>query len=131
VHGRTRAQGFHGKVDLDGIRQVVEAVDSIPIVGNGDVCTVEDALQMRAVTGCCAVAIGRGAMMDPWIFRKLAAHWEGEAPAEPTRDELLNFLVRHFTLMTEQHGAYSCTLFRKFAAWYGAKLGIPEDLEGR
>jgi tRNA-dihydrouridine synthase B len=141
VHGRTRTQGFHGSVDLDGIRQVVEAVDSIPIVGNGDVRTVEDALRMRRITGCAAVAIGRGAMMDPWIFRKLAAvregeapsepSWEVEAPAEPTREELIAFLVRHFTLMTEQHGEYSCTLFRKFAAWYGAKLGIPEDLEDR
>jgi tRNA-dihydrouridine synthase B len=131
VHGRTRAQGFHGSVDLDGIRQVVEAVDSIPIVGNGDVRTVEDALRMRAVTGCAAVAIGRGAMMDPWIFRKLAEIREGEAPAEPTLEELIAFLVRHFQLMTEQHGESSCLLFRKFAAWYGAKLGIPEDLEDR
>lgn len=129
VHGRTRAQGFHGNVDLDGIRQVVAAVDSIPIVGNGDVRTAEDALRMRNVTGCDAVAIGRGAMMDPWIFRKLAVAGEGEAPAEPTREELIAFLVRHFTLMTQQHGEYSCMLFRKFAAWYGAKLGIPQDLE--
>jgi tRNA-dihydrouridine synthase B len=131
VHGRTRAQGFHGSVDLEGIRQVVAAVNSIPIVGNGDVRTVADALRMREVTGCDAVAMGRGVMMDPWIFRKLAAHGEGEAPAEPTPDELIAFLVRHFHLMTEQHGEYSCMLFRKFAAWYGAKLGIPEDLEDR
>ena len=69
--------------------------------------------------------------MDPWIFRKLAAVRKGEAPAEPKPDELIAFLVRHFTLMTEQHAEYSCMLFRKFAAWYGAKLGIPEDLEDR
>lgn len=129
VHGRTRAQGFHGAVNLEGIRQVVEAVDSIPIIGNGDVRTAADALHMRDKTGCAAVAIGRGAMMDPWIFRKLAAVHGGQAPQEPTPEELIDFLVRHFTLMTQQHADFSCRLFRKFAAWYGARLGIPEDLE--
>ena len=49
----------------------------------------------------------------------------------PTADEQVDFLVRHFRLMAEQHGEYSCRLFRKFAGWYGAKLGIPEDLEDR
>ncbi|MFG0295488.1 MAG: tRNA dihydrouridine synthase [Maioricimonas sp. JB045] len=132
VHGRTRQQGFHGGVDLDGIAATVDAVESIPIVGNGDVRTVEDAQRMRAVTGCAAVAIGRGAMLDPWLFRKLQDVVErGQSPREPTPDEQIDFLVRHFTLMTEQHGDYSCTLFRKFAGWYGARLGVPEDLEDR
>lgn len=129
VHGRTRSQGFHGTVDLQGIRSVKEAVKRMPIVGNGDVLTVEDALQMREVTGCDAVAIGRGAMMDPWIFRNLARVALGEEPQEPSAEEKIQFLIRHFTLMTEQHEDYSCVLFRKFAGWYGAKLGIPEDLE--
>jgi len=84
------------------------------------------------VTGCAAVAIGRGAMLDPWIFARLArASAGGRTPSEPTPDEQVDFLVRHFELMTEQHGEYSCTLFRKFAGWYGARLGIPEDLEDR
>ncbi len=131
IHGRTRQQGFHGSVDLDGIAQVVAAVDAIPIVGNGDVRTPEDALRMRRITGCSAVAIGRGAMLDPWIFRKLQQMDRGETVTEPTADEQVDFLIRHFTLMTEQHGEHSCTLFRKFAGWYGAKLGIPEDLEDR
>ena len=131
VHGRTRAQGFHGSVDLEGIKQVVDAVESIPVVGNGDVRTVADAQRMRRVTGCDAVAIGRGAMLDPWIFRKLDAVSRGEDPVEPTPEEMIAFLVRHFTLMTEQHGEYSCLLFRKFAGWYGARLGIPDDLEDR
>lgn len=131
IHGRTRQQGFRGSVDLDGIAQVVAAVDVIPIIGNGDVRTPEDALHMRRVTGCSAVAIGRGAMLDPWIFRKLSQIEAGEAALEPTADEQVDFLIRHFTLMAEQHADYSCTLFRKFAGWYGAKLGIPEDLEDR
>lgn len=132
IHGRTRQQGFHGRVDLDGIRAVVEAVEHIPVIGNGDVRTIENALVMRRTTGCAAVAVGRGAMLDPWIFRKLDDVTSGSRPArEPTPAEQIDFLVRHFRLMTEQHGDYSCTLFRKFAGWYGARLGIPEDLEDR
>jgi tRNA-dihydrouridine synthase B len=131
IHGRTRQQGFQGTVDLDGIAATVDAVLQIPIVGNGDVRSAQDALRMRQITGCAAVAIGRGAMLDPWIFRKLADIEAGRVSVEPTRDEQIDFLVRHFTLMTEQHRDRSCFLFRKFAAWYGARLGIPEDLENR
>jgi nifR3 family TIM-barrel protein len=134
VHGRTRQQGFHGEVDFAGIRATVEAVERIPIIGNGDVRTADDAFRMRRETGCAAVAIGRGAMLDPWLFRKIShalQFGDGATPYQPTADEQIEFLVRHFYLMTEQHGDYSCLLFRKFAAWYGAQLGIPEDLEDR
>jgi len=131
VHGRTRQQGFQGGVDLDGISATVDAVERIPVIGNGDVRSVDDAIHMQRTTGCAAVAIGRGAMLDPWIFRKLADHTEGRMPREPTRDEQIDFLVRHFTLMMEQHAERSCILIRKFAAWYGARLGVPEDLENR
>lgn len=132
IHGRTRQQGFRGGVNLDGIRAVVEAVERIPVVGNGDVRTVAGAFHMRRVTGCDAVAIGRGALYDPWIFRRIAAAVAGAPPFEPSPDQKLNYLVRHFALMVAQHGeSRSCRMFRKFAAWYGAQLGIPEDLEAR
>ncbi len=131
IHGRTRQQGFHGTVDLDGIAATVAAVSSIPIIGNGDVRSIAEAHHMRRYTGCDAVAIGRGALLDPWIFRKLADVNAGREPREPTPTEQMDFLVGHFTRMTEQHSDYSCRLFRKFAGWYGAKLGIPEDLEQR
>jgi len=132
VHARTRQQGFHGEVDLDGLRRTVEAVKKIPVIGNGDVRTIADAIGMRRETGCAAVAIGRGAMLDPWIFRKLKRVTDGiTEPYEPSPKEQIDFLVRHFTLMTRQHGDFSCVLFRKFAAWYGARLGIPEHLEDR
>lgn len=134
VHGRTRQQGFHGSVDLDGIRATVDAVEDIPVIGNGDVRSVDDAFRMRRETGCAAVAIGRGAILDPWIFRRIARAAgrlsESKEP-EPTPDQSIAFLARHFGLMTEQHGNYGCILFRKFAGWYGARLGIPEDLEDR
>lgn len=132
IHGRTRQQGFHGSVDLDGIAAVVAAVDAIPVVGNGDVRCPADAIRMREITGCDAVAIGRGAMLDPWIFRRLHAMTHGEdADFELTADEQIEFLRTHFYRMVEQHEEYSCLLFRKFAGWYGARLGIPEDLEDR
>jgi nifR3 family TIM-barrel protein len=156
IHGRTRAQGFRGSVDLDGIRSVVEAVEKIPVVGNGDVRAIADAWRMRELTGCAAVAIGRGALIDPWIFRRLQLAEASGAfgpvasggdqfssnrcpppgpPIEtfsPTPAEQIAFLSRHFELMVEQHGEFhSCRMFRKFAAWSGAQLGIPEDLEDR
>jgi tRNA-dihydrouridine synthase B len=118
----------------------VEAVENIPVVGNGDVRTVEDAWHMRRVTGCDAVAIGRGALLDPWIFRRIQLAEEsvaGETAVpwrdfQPNVDEQINYLSRHFHLMVEQHGEfYSCQNFRKFAAWYGARLGIPDDLENQ
>lgn len=129
IHGRTRQQGFHGTVDRTGIRETVRATSTMPVVANGDVITTDDAFSMFEDTRCAAVAIGRGAMLDPWIFRKLRDIEEGREPREPTPDEHVTFLHDHFHLMYEQHADYSCLLFRKFAAWYGAKLGIPEDLE--
>ena len=133
IHGRTRQQGFHGHVDLEGIRATVEAVEQIPVVGNGDVRSIDDAIAMRRITGCAAVAIGRGALMDPWIFQRLKRAVAGDfSPWEPPAEEQIAFLRRHFYLMLDQHGEHmSCLMFRKFAAWNGARLGIPEDLEDR
>lgn len=131
VHGRTRQQGFGGTVDLDGIRETVQAVRQIPVIGNGDVRSVEDALRMRRFTGCAAVAIGRGALLDPWIFRNLQRVAGGQPPQEPRVEEQLAFLERHFRLMVDDHGEYACVLFRKFAGWYGVRLGIPDDVEDR
>jgi nifR3 family TIM-barrel protein len=132
VHGRTREQGFRGSVQLDAIRATVEAVEHMPVIGNGDVRTVDDALHMRRITGCAAVAVGRGVLLDPWIFRKLEQAELGAATSwEPTADDQIHFLSRNFELMQEHHDDYACVLFRKFAGWYGARLGIPEDLEDR
>ncbi|MCA9081420.1 MAG: tRNA-dihydrouridine synthase family protein, partial [Planctomycetaceae bacterium] len=71
IHGRTREQGFRGNVKREGIRQVVEAVDRIPVIGNGDIRTIADAERMFAETGCHGISIGRGALANPWIFRQL------------------------------------------------------------
>src|SRR5262249_61583146 len=71
VHGRTREQGFGGSVNLAGIRAVVEAIERIPVIGNGDVRSLADADEMLRETGCAGGAIGRGALLNPWIFAQL------------------------------------------------------------
>src|SRR5688572_10248480 len=97
VHGRTRAQGFSGSVNLAGIRAVVSAVSSIPVIGNGDVTTPEAARRMLDETGCTGVSIGRGAFYDPWIFRRTDHLLRtGELLPEPDLAERLRVLRRHF-----------------------------------
>ena len=125
VHGRTRAQGFSGTVNLDGIRAVVEAVKTIPVIGNGDVTTPEAAKHMLEVTGCAGVSIGRGAFYDPWIFRRtqhlLAT---GELLPEPAFNERVRVLRRHFERYCEFYGEeHGARLFRKVAPWYAKRFG--------
>lgn len=120
IHGRTRAQGFSGTVDLDGIRCVVEAVETIPVIGNGDVRTVEDAARMFEVTGCHGVSIGRGALANPWIFRQLH-QWDTTGHYEPAGnfDDRLTLLQRHFGYLEQQVGTESAIImFRKTGHWY-------------
>src|SRR5262245_43006635 len=80
VHGRTREQGFGGTVNLAGIRAVVQAVKSIPVIGNGDITSPQAAKKMFDETGCAGVSIGRGAFYDPWIFKRTLHYlstWSG------------------------------------------------------
>ncbi|MSU36674.1 MAG: tRNA dihydrouridine synthase DusB [Pedosphaera sp.] len=125
VHGRTREQGFSGTVNLDGIRKVVEAVTSIPVIGNGDVTTPEAARHMLSETGCAGVSIGRGAFYDPWIFRRTREYLvTGIAPPEPTLEDRLRIMSRHLDRMIEVFGeAHGCIQFRKIAPWYARRFG--------
>ncbi|MCA9116967.1 MAG: tRNA dihydrouridine synthase DusB [Planctomycetaceae bacterium] len=120
IHGRTRAQGFRGSVSLDGIRQVVEAVDSVPVIGNGDVRSIPDAARMLQTTGCTGVSIGRGALANPWIFRQLA-EWEATGRWSPSGsfEERLALLWRQFQYLQQQIGIEHAILtFRRTAHWY-------------
>jgi len=125
VHGRTRAQGFGGSVNLAGIRAVVAAVRRIPVIGNGDVTTPAAARRMLAATGCAGVGIGRGAFYNPWIFRQTElALRTGEAPPEPSFEERVCVMERHLDLMVEVFGEETgCRMFRKAAAWYARGFG--------
>ena len=120
IHGRTREQGFHGGVNVDGIKRVVEAVQRIPVFGNGDVKTIPEAAQMLKATGCAGLAIGRGGLMHPWIFRRLS-QWDktGDPGPHPTYRERLEFMDGHFQSMLKLRTERSaCINFRKVATWY-------------
>jgi nifR3 family TIM-barrel protein len=125
VHGRTREQGFSGGVNLDGIRRVVEAVRTIPVIGNGDVTTPEAARTMLERTGCAGVSAGRGAFYDPWLFRRTRRYLDtGVLEAEPSFDERVRILRRHLDLMVEVFGeTFGCMQFRKVAPWYAKRFG--------
>jgi len=125
VHGRTRAQGFSGRVNLSGIRAVVAAVHSIPIIGNGDITTPQAAKRMIAETGCAGVSIGRGAFYDPWIFRRTDHYLRnGELLPEPDFAERVRVMRLHFERYCDFYGeAHGSRLFRKVAPWYAKRFG--------
>jgi len=125
VHGRTREQGFSGTVKLAGIRKVVEAVKTIPVIGNGDIVTPDAAKKMFTETGCAGVSIGRGAFYDPWIFQRTLDYISsGVLPPEPSFTERIRVMRRHLDLMIEVFGEeLGCRMFRKVAPWYSKRFG--------
>lgn len=125
VHGRTRQQGFDGTVNLAGIRKVVEAVRTIPVIGNGDVVTPQAAKKMIDETGCAGVSIGRGAFYNPWIFAHTNHYLQtGELLPEPSFSERVRVMCRHLDLMVEVFGdELGCRMFRKVAPWYAKRFG--------
>jgi tRNA-dihydrouridine synthase B len=133
VHGRTRAQGFSGTVNLAGIRAVVAAVRAIPVIGNGDVTTPEAARHMRDETGCAGVSIGRGAFYDPWIFRRTEHYLRtGELTTEPGFAERVRVMRRHFERYVAFYGeAHGARLFRKVAPWYAKRFGPAKEFKRR
>jgi tRNA-dihydrouridine synthase B len=146
VHGRTREQGFGGTVNLEGIRKVVEAVKSIPVIGNGDVVTPQAAKVMFEATGCAGVSIGRGAFYDPWIFRRTrqflnsfsptppntVPEREPVLPPEPSFEERVRIMRRHLELMIEVFGEeHGCRMFRKVAPWYARRFGPCHEFNKR
>lgn len=133
VHGRTREQGFGGAVNLAGIRAVVQAVQPLPVIGNGDVTTPAAACRMLAETGCAGVSVGRGAFYDPWIFKRTTRFLEtGELPPEASFEERVRVLRRHLDLMVEVFGEeLGCRMFRKVAPWYSKRFGPASEFNKR
>lgn len=123
VHGRTREQFYSGKADWDIIRQVVDRV-KIPVFGNGDIFSGEDAKNMLEQTGCQGIAVGRGAKGNPWIFREINAVMEGkEIPPPPTVKERKEMIVRHAKLMVEYKPEFMVVReMRKHVSWYTTGL---------
>ncbi|HBF4995635.1 TPA: tRNA dihydrouridine synthase DusB [Clostridioides difficile] len=119
IHGRTREQFYTGKADWDIIAEIKKNL-SIPVIGNGDVFTIEDSINMLDKTGCDAIMIGRGAQGNPWIFKRINHYMNtGEILPEPTLNKKISTAIKHLKLAVEEHGEYVAVReMRKHIAWY-------------
>ena len=119
VHGRTRKQMYEGNADWDIIRKVKQSVN-IPVIGNGDVFSPEDAKRMLDETGCDGVLVARGAMGNPWIFKRIIHYLStGEMLPEPSPKGRIDMAIRHTNMMVEYKGEnIGVKEMRKHIAWY-------------
>ena len=119
IHGRTRSQGYTGKVDLDIIKQVKEAV-SIPVIGNGDVTDIDSFVKMLEYTGVDAVMIGRGVLGNPWLIKEIDTYLEtGVVLDKPTFEEKIDMCLKHLNNLKELKNEHLAVLeIRTHIAWY-------------
>ena len=112
-------------MNLAGIRAVVQALKTVPVIGNGDITTPEAAKVMLEQTGCAGVSIGRGAFYNPWIFHHTRHYLKtGELLPEPSFEERVRVMCRHLDLMIEIFGeTHGCRMFRKVAPWHARRFG--------
>ncbi len=130
VHGRTREQYYSGKADWDIIRAVKKAVN-IPVIGNGDVFSAQDAKQMKEYTGCDGIMIGRAARGNPWIFSQVNAYLkDGTIIKKPSAEEIKKMILKHAQMLIAYKGEYTGVReMRKHIAWY--TQGLPHSAELR
>lgn len=119
IHGRTREQYYSGQADWDIIGEVKSQI-SIPVIGNGDVTSVGDAIRIKDHTGCDAIMIGRGAQGNPWIFKRIDHYMKtGQLLDPPSKDEKIDIAIKHMGLAIKEHGEYVAVReMRKHIGWY-------------
>lgn len=105
IHGRTRAQYYSGKADLSIIKEVKNAL-SIPVIGNGDITTPDDAKRMFEYTNCDLLMVGRGALGNPWVFKNINAYFNGDKLTTPTFEEKMQVMKRHIEKLAQNKGEY-------------------------
>ena len=131
VHGRTRAQMYEGKANWDIIRQVKEAVN-IPVIGNGDVFSVDDALNLVKTSNCDGIMIGRGSTGNPWIFKQIVDGLNGKEVNPPKAWEKLDMCIKHYNLALKYDGEYKAVReMRKHSAWYIKGLPKCTDIKNK
>lgn len=119
VHGRTRSQGYSGVVDLDIIKAVKESV-SIPVIGNGDITSIDSAKKMISYTGCDAIMIGRGLLGNPWLMKKLVTYFNiAVVIDDPTFEEKIDMCFHHMDyLMNFKNEKVAVLEMRSHISWY-------------
>ncbi|GAB2448051.1 nifR3 family TIM-barrel protein [Conyzicola lurida] len=122
LHARTAADFYSGQADWSAIAKLKQTITDVPVLGNGDIWSAEDAVRMVNETGCDGVVVGRGCLGRPWLFGDLAAAFRGETlQAQPTLGEVAQAYRRHAELLIEFYDgdeARACRDMRKHVAWY-------------
>ena len=118
IHPRTRSQGYSGKSDWNIIKEVKDAV-TIPVIGNGDIKTPEDAKRMLDETGCDAVMIGRGVLGNPWLIENTINYLDGKTTREISIDEKVDMCLKHLEMLKElKDEKKACLEIRNHISWY-------------
>jgi nifR3 family TIM-barrel protein len=132
LHARTAEQMYSGKARWHAIKTLVEELKefNVPVLGNGDIWSAQDALEMVKETGCAGVVVGRGCLGRPWLFGQLAAAFAGkEIPKDPGLEVVSQIIKRHAVLLCELYGEYKGIRdIRKHMAWYLKGFSVGNQL---